>query len=85
MRAEKADALPRSPLSLPHTDWQTGRSFAVHSPNGSLSGCYEWMSLRCWTPGSAANTVPTAGLVLVALDGHADAQSDQQMLMIHPI
>ena len=29
-----------------------------------LSGCYEQMSPRCWTPQSAANTVPAAGLIL---------------------
>ena len=44
--------LPRNPLSLSHTKWQFVRSFVVHSPHGSLSSCHEWMSLRCWTPGS---------------------------------
>ena len=48
-------------------------------PMSSLSGCYEWMSPRCWTPGSAANAVPTAGPVLVAQHGHTDAESDQQL------
>ena len=52
-----------APLPSPHTGWQVGRSFVVHSPHGSLSDCHEWMSPRCWTPRSTANSVPTIGLV----------------------
>ena len=37
------------------------------------------MSLRSWTPGSAANTVPIEGLVLVAWHGCTDVESDQQL------
>ena len=55
LRAEEDNALPRSPLPLPHTNWQV-RSFVVHSPHHSLSSCHEWMWLRCWTLGSAANS-----------------------------
>ena len=43
---KKTDALSRSPLSSPHTGWKARGSYAVHSLHGSLSGCYEWMSLR---------------------------------------
>ena len=39
---------------------------AIHGPSSPLGGCYEWMSLRCWTPRSVVNAVPTGGLVLVA-------------------
>ena len=56
-RVEKADTLPRSPLPLPHTGWQIGRSFVVHGPHSSSSCSHEWMSLRYWPPGSAANSV----------------------------
>ena len=42
------------------------------------------MSPRCWTPESAANAVPAARLVLVALDGCADVESDQQLQTMHP-
>ena len=48
---KKADTLPSSPLPSPHTNWQVGKSFAVHSPHGSSSGCHEWMSPRCWNQG----------------------------------
>ena len=44
LRAEKVDALSKSPISLPYMDWQAGRSFMDCSPHTSLSGCYEWMS-----------------------------------------
>ena len=60
------------------------RKFAVCSYHGSSSGCHEWMSLSCWTPGSAANSVPTTGLVLVDQHGHRDAESDKQLQMMHP-
>ena len=50
-RAEKANTVPRSPLPSSHTKWEVGRSFAIHSPNGSLGIFHEWMSPRCWTPG----------------------------------
>ena len=83
-RVEKADGLSRSPLSLSYTSWQTGRSYAVCSPHGSSSGCYEWMSPRCWTPGSVANAVPAAGLVLMVWHDHADAESNKQLQMINP-
>ena len=73
-REEKAGALPGSPLPLPYTSWQIGRSFVVHGPHGLLSCCHEWMSLRCWTSGSAANSVPTTRPVLVAQNGHAEAE-----------
>ena len=56
-RGEEANTLPRSPLPLPHPHWQIGGSFAICSPKGSLSRRHGWMSLRCWTPGSAADTV----------------------------
>ena len=84
LRAEKADALPRSSLPLPHTGWLVGRSFAIHSPHGSFSVCHECMSLRCWTPGSAANYVPTTRPVLVAWYGHTDAETNSQLQMMHP-
>ena len=54
---KKANALPRSPLPLPHTGQQIGGSFADCGPHGSLNCCHKWMSPRCWTPGSAANPV----------------------------
>ena len=75
-RGKKPDALPRSPLQLPHTGWWIGRSFVVCSPHGSSCGCHEWMSLRCWTPGSAANSVPITGPFLVDWHGHADTESN---------
>ena len=37
LREEKADAIPRSPLPLPHTGWWIERSFAVCSPQGSIN------------------------------------------------
>ena len=36
-----------SPLPLLYTGWWAGRSFVVHIPHGSLSGCYEQMSPIC--------------------------------------
>ena len=71
--------LLRSPLSLPYTGWQAGRSYSVFSPHSSSSGIYEQMSPRCWTPESAVNTVPTAGPVLVAQHGCTIAENDQQL------
>ena len=56
-RVEEANALSRSPLSLPYTNRQVGISFAICSSHGSLSNCHEWMSLRCWTPALAMHTV----------------------------
>ena len=76
---ERIAVLQVTLLSLPHTCWQAGRSFAVHSPLASSSGCFEQMSQRCWTSRSAANAVPTAGSVLVAWHGCVDAESDQQL------
>ena len=83
-RVEEANALPRSPLPLPHTNWQVGRRFAICGPHGSLSSCHEWMSLRCWTPGSAADAVLATWPVLVARNGHTDAEGDQQLWVMHP-
>ena len=40
-RAEKANALPGSPLSLPYTSWRAGRNYVVCSPQSSLNGCHE--------------------------------------------
>ena len=60
LRVEKADTLPRSPLPSPHTGWWVERSFAVCSPDSPLSGCHEWMSQRCWTPGSAVTYCRTS-------------------------
>ena len=76
LRVDKADTLPRSPLPSQYTGWWAGKSFAVCSPHSSSSACYGWMSQRSWTPGSAENSVPTTGLVLVAWHGHADAESN---------
>ena len=84
LRTEKADALTRSPLPSPHTGWQVGRSFAVYSPHWSLDGCCEMMSPRCWISGLVAKSVPITGLVLVARHGHADAESNWQLQMMHP-
>ena len=74
-RPEEANALPRSPLPLPHPHWQIGQCFVIHSLQGSLSSCHEWMSPKCWTPGSA-NTVLAAWPVLVARNGHSDAEGN---------
>ena len=74
--SRKPDALPGNPLSLSHTSGQAGGSYAVCSPHGSLSGCYEWMPQRCQTPGSAADAVPPTRLVLVAWHGHTDAEGN---------
>ena len=71
-KAEKANALSRSPLSLPHTGWRAG----VCSPQGSSSGYHEWMSHRCWTPESTVNAAPTTRPVLVDQHMHTDAESD---------
>ena len=57
--------------------------FVVH-PHKSSSGCYEWMSPWCCTPGLVVNAVPHAGLVLVVWHGHTDVESDQQLQMMHP-
>ena len=73
------------PLSPPYTGWLVGRSFVVCGPHGSSSGCYKWMSPRCWIPGSAANAVPAAEPVVVVLHGHTDAESNQQLSMMYPI
>ena len=75
-RVEKTGGLTRSPLPSPYTSWWTGRCFLVHGPHSSLSGCYEWMSPRCWTPGSAPNSLFTTGLVLVVWHGYTDAESN---------
>ena len=42
------------------------------------------MSLRCWTPGTAMDTVLTTWLVLVARHGHTDAEGNQQLWEMHP-
>ena len=42
------------------------------------------MSLRCWTPGSAADTVLATWLVPVARNGHTDAEGYQQLQVMHP-
>ena len=83
-KQKKGDILPWSPLPLPHTVWWVGRCFVVCSPHSSLSGCHEWMSLRCWIPGSAANSVPIKRPVLVTWHGHTDAKSDQQLWVVYP-
>ena len=82
-RAEKADVLSRTPLLPPYTGWQSGRHFVVCSPHNSSSACYEWMSLRFWTPGSAVNAAPIVGLVLVAQHGCTDAESNQPLWTMH--
>ena len=71
---KKSDALPRGLLPLLHTSWHVGRGFVVCGPHSSSNCCHEWMSPRCWTPGSVANSVPTTGLVLVAWYGHTDTE-----------
>ena len=83
LRVEEADVLPRSPLPLPHTNWWVG-SFAFHSPHGSSGSCHEWMSLVYWMPGSAVNSTFATCLVLVAQNGHTDAESNQQLWAMHP-
>ena len=83
-RAEEADTLPRSPLPLPHTNWQTGRRFVVCSVHRTLSSHHEWMSPECWTPGSAVNSVLATWLILVTQNGHTDAEGDQQLWAMHP-
>ena len=60
-------------------------SFAVCIPICLSSGHHKWMSLRCWTPGSAATSVPITGLVLVTQHGHTDAERDKQLQVMHPI
>ena len=82
-KSRKIQCSIRSPLLPPYMSWKAGRSYVINSHHGSLSNCYEWMSLRCWTPGSAANAVPAAGLVLVAWHSHTEAESDQQLQMMH--
>ena len=77
--SREADALPRSPLLSLHSSWQVERSFAVCSLPSSSSSHHEWMSLRCWTPGSGANSVFATRLVLVARNGHADAEGNQPL------
>ena len=83
-RAEEANALPRSLLPLSHTKWWVGKSFAIHSPHGSLSICHEWMSPRCQTPGSAVDAVLATWPVLVARHGCTDAEGNQQLWAMHP-
>ena len=41
------------------------------------------MSPRCWTPGSPVNSVLATWPVLVAWNGHADAEGNQQLCAIH--
>ena len=72
--SRKNDALPRGPLPSPHTGWWVRRGFAVHGPHSSLKCCHEWMSPKCWTPGSAVNFVPNTRPVLVAQYGHTGAE-----------
>ena len=83
-RVEEDNTLPGSPLLSSHTKWRVGRSFVFHSPNSSLGSCQEWMSLRCWTPGSATDAVLATWPVLVARHSCADAESDQQLREMHP-
>ena len=80
---EESNTLPRSPLPLSHTMWWVGRSFVIHSPHSSLHSCHEWMSPRCWTPGSATDAVLAVWLVLVTRHGHADAEGNQQLCVMH--
>ena len=42
------------------------------------------MSLRHWTPGSAADTILATWLLLVARNGCADAEANQQLQVMHP-
>ena len=81
---KEANTLPRSPLPLSCTKWQVGRSFAVCSPHSSPNSCHEWISPRCWTPGSAADAVLATWPVLVARHGCVDANVDQQLQVMHP-
>ena len=67
---EEAHTLPRCPLSMPYASQRAGRSNAVCGPHSSSNCCHEWMSLRCWRPGSVTNSVPTTSPVLVARNGH---------------
>ena len=57
LREQRKLTLSRSSLSPPYSHWQTGGSFLICVPQGSLDSCHEWMSLRCWTPGPTANVM----------------------------
>ena len=83
-RVKEANILPRSPLLSSHTKWWVGRSFAICSPHGSPSSCHEWISTRCWTPGTATDTVLATSPILVARHGCQDAEADQLMWAMHP-
>ena len=82
-RVEEANTPPRSPLPSSPPKWWVGRGFAICSPHGSMSNCIEWMSLRCWTSGSAADAVLATWLVLVVGYGCTDAEGDQQLWAMH--
>ena len=74
-RKENADTLPRSPLPLPHTSWQVGRSFVVCSPHmahqvAAMNGCH----LDDGHQGQQQTHVPITGPILVAQHGHTDAK-----------
>ena len=83
-KSREANGQPRSPLPSPHTNWPVGRCFAICGHHGSLSNCHEWMSLRCWTLGSAADAVLATWPVLVARNGYTDAEDDEQLWAMHP-
>ena len=51
LRMEKTDTLPGSPLPSPHTGWGFGRSFVVHIPHGSPSGCMNGNNQDAWHQG----------------------------------
>ena len=59
-----------------HTPLVNWKKFCDSYSHSSLSSCHEWMSPRCWTAGSAANTLPARWLVLEAGNGHSDAECD---------
>ena len=76
LQEQKKLMLYQGALYYHYTPRQIGRSFAIHSPQGSLSSHHEWMPQRCWTPRPAADTVLTTRPVLVARNVCTDAEGD---------
>ena len=57
-------------------DWQIGGSSLICNAQSWVSSCYEWMSLRCWTPGPASDIMLATWLILVARYDSSDVEDN---------